>query len=90
MFYLRKCNFQKYVNTAVGEEIWRSDEAPSFPIATGEEKPVYTGTYTIARLKPATVYMTRVSAQNSYGYSHPSETFKFATRGAGILFKIFV
>ena len=38
----------------------------------------------IARLKPATVYMARVSSQNNYGYSHPSETFKFATRGAGM------
>ena len=37
----------------------------------------------IARLKPATVYMARVSSQNNYGYSHPSEVFKFATRGAG-------
>ena len=40
----------------------------------------------IARLKPATVYMARVSSQNNYGYSHPSETFKFATRGAGTFF----
>ena len=68
---------------AVGEEIWRSDEAPAYPINAGEEKPRYTGTYMIARLKPATVYMARVSSQNNYGYSHPSEVFKFATRGAG-------
>ena len=37
----------------------------------------------ISRLRPATVYMARVSSQNNYGYSHPSEVFKFATRGAG-------
>ena len=67
----------------MGEEIWRSDEAPAYPINAGEEKPRYTGTYMIARLKPATVYMARVSSQNNYGYSHPSEVFKFATRGAG-------
>jgi len=67
----------------VGEEIWRSDEAPAYPINAGEDKPRYTGTYMIARLKPATVYMARVSSQNNYGYSHPSEVFKFATRGAG-------
>jgi hypothetical protein len=67
---------------AVGEEIWRSDEAPAYPINAGEEKPRYTGTYMIARFKPATVYMARVSSQNNYGYSHPSEVFKFATRGA--------
>ena len=67
----------------MGEEIWRSDEAPAYPINAGEDKPRYTGTYMIARLKPATVYMARVSSQNNYGYSHPSEVFKFATRGAG-------
>ena len=48
---------------------------------------MYTGTYTIARLRPATVYMARVSSQNNYGYSHPSEVFKFATRGAGMSYK---
>ena len=69
--------------TAVGEEIWKSDEAQAYPINAGEEKPMYTGTYTIARLRPATVYMARVSSQNNYGYSHPSQVFKFATRGAG-------
>ena len=68
---------------AVGEEIWKSDEAQAYPINAGEEKPMYTGTYTIARLRPATVYMARVSSQNNYGYSHPSQVFKFATRGAG-------
>jgi len=67
---------------AVGDEIWKSDEAQAYPINAGEEKPMYTGTYTIARLRPATVYMARVSSQNNYGYSHPSEVFKFATRGA--------
>ena len=48
---------------------------------------MYTGTYTIARLRPATVYMARVSSQNNYGYSHPSEVFKFATRGAGMSYR---
>ena len=70
----------------MGEEIWKSDEAAAYPIGdpgTGEETPTYTGTYMIARLKPATVYMARVSSQNSYGYSHPSQVFKFATMGAG-------
>ena len=73
----------------MGEEIWRSDEAPAYPINAGEEKPRYTGTYMIARLKPATVYMARVSSQNNYGYSHPSEVFKFATRGAGRVLKYY-
>ena len=71
---------------AVGEEVWKSDESPAYPVggpSSGNERPTYTGTYMIARLKPATVYMARVSSQNSYGYSHPSQVFKFATRGAG-------
>ena len=71
----------------MGEEIWRSDEAAAYPIGdpgAGEEKPTYTGNYMITRLKPATVYMARVSSQNSYGYSHPSQVFKFATMGAGM------
>ena len=76
--------------TAVGEEIWRSDEATAYPIAPGGDLPTYTGTYMIARLKPATVYMARVSSQNSYGYSHPSEVFKFATRGAGNESKLYL
>ena len=75
-------HFNFYI-AAVGDEIWKSDEAQAYPINAGEEKPMYTGTYTIARLRPATVYMARVSSQNNYGYSHPSEVFKFATRGAG-------
>ena len=85
MAYSKEQFSNNSILTAVGEEIWKSDEAPAYPINAGEEKPRYTGTYMISRVRPATVYMARVSSQNNYGYSHPSEVFKFATRGAGMI-----
>ena len=48
-----------------------------------QEENTYTGTHMIDSLTPAAVYLAQVSSRNVYGYSTPSETFKFATRGAG-------
>ena len=50
----------------------------------GEDN-IYTGTHMISSLTPATVYLAKVSSKNVYGYSAPSQAFKFATRGAGNL-----
>ena len=36
----------------------------------------------IPRLRPATHYVARVSSQNTYGYSNPSQVFNFSTKGA--------
>ena len=60
---------------------WKSVEAEAFPLPTEEN--TYTGTGMISHLKPATVYLARVSSRNAYGFSKPSQAFKFATRGAG-------
>ena len=65
---------------AVGEENWRSDETTAIKLP--HEEKTFQGSYVIPRLRPATVYMARVSSQNMYGYSNPSQVFKFATRGA--------
>ena len=48
-----------------------------------QEENTYTGTHMIDSLTPAAVYLAKVSSRNVYGYSAPSQAFKFATRGAG-------
>ena len=65
----------------VSAKEWKSVEAEAFPLPTEEN--TYTGTGMISHLKPATVYLARVSSRNAYGFSKPSQAFKFATRGAG-------
>lgn len=51
--------------------------------AVNVDREFYAGGYTLPQLRPATVYMTRVASQNSYGYNDFGEIFKFATKGAG-------
>ena len=65
----------------MSESQWKEAEPEAFLLPN--EANTYTGTYMIANLKPATVYLARVSSRNVYGYSTPSQAFKFATRGAG-------
>merc|ERR1711976_427618 len=65
---------------ALGSSSWKSDEATA--IRLPHEEKVFTGSYVLTRLKPATVYEARISSLNKYGYSNPSKVFKFATRGA--------
>eukprot|EP00094_Tigriopus_californicus_P013085 TCALIF_12654-PA protein Name:"Similar to Ama Protein amalgam (Drosophila melanogaster)" AED:0.21 eAED:0.21 QI:0/0/0/0.42/0.5/0.57/7/0/498 len=50
--------------------------------AVNVDREFYAGGYTLPQLRPATVYMTRVASQNSYGYNDYGEIFKFATKGA--------
>jgi hypothetical protein len=62
------------------DNVWQSYEVEAFNLK-GEDN-IYTGTHMIDSLTPAAVYLAQVSSRNVYGYSAPSETFKFATRGA--------
>ncbi|XP_059095188.1 lachesin-like isoform X2 [Tigriopus californicus] len=48
--------------------------------AVNVDREFYAGGYTLPQLRPATVYMTRVASQNSYGYNDYGEIFKFATK----------
>ena len=65
----------------VSAKEWKSIEVEAFTLPVEEN--TYTGTGMISHLKPATVYLARVSSRNAYGFSKPSQAFKFATRGAG-------
>ena len=65
------------------DNVWQSSEVEAFNLK-GEDN-IYTGTHMISSLTPATVYLAKVSSKNVYGYSAPSQAFKFATRGAGNL-----
>ena len=67
----------------ISDNNWQGAKVEAFNL--GQQKEMYTGTHMIDRLTPATVYMAKVSSKNVYGYSAPSEEFKFATRGAGNL-----
>jgi len=62
------------------DNIWKEAEVEAFNMP--QEENVYTGTHMIDSLTPAAVYVAKVSSRNVYGYSAPSKTFKFATRGA--------
>jgi len=64
----------------VGESQWQADETTAIKIPQEEKK--FTGSYVIPRLRPATHYVARVSSQNTYGYSNPSQVFSFSTKGA--------
>ena len=66
------------------DNIWKEAEVEAFNMP--QEENVYTGTHMIDSLTPAAVYVAKVSSRNVYGYSAPSKTFKFATRGAGELY----
>ena len=51
--------------------------------AVNRERNFYSGDFTIPSLRPATVYLARVSSKNAYGYNEFGAEFKFATKGAG-------
>ena len=51
--------------------------------AVNRERNFYSGDFTIPSLRPATVYLARVSSKNAYGYNEFGSEFKFATKGAG-------
>ena len=51
--------------------------------AVNLDREFYAGGYTLPDLRPATVYLARVSSKNAYGYNDFGEIFKFATKGAG-------
>ena len=65
----------------IDEEIWKEAVVEAFDLP--QEENTYTGTHMIDSLTPAAVYLAKVSSRNVYGYSAPSQAFKFATRGAG-------
>merc|ERR1711983_697086 len=63
-----------------GDEKWKETEVEAYPMPNSDNS--YAGTHMITKLNPATVYLVKVSSKNVYGYSNPSQAFKFATRGA--------
>ena len=65
----------------LGDEKWKETEVEAYPMPNSDNS--YAGTHMITKLNPATVYLVKVSSKNVYGYSNPSQAFKFATRGAG-------
>lgn len=67
----------------MSEPKWQEAEVEAYQLPN--EDNTYAGTHMVANLKPATVYLAKVSSRNVYGYSNPSQAFKFATRGAGNL-----
>ena len=73
----------KVEHKMMSEANWKEAEVEAYQLPN--EDNTYAGTHMIANLKPATVYLARVSSRNVYGYSNPSQYFKFATRGAGNL-----
>ncbi len=64
------------------DDTWNEEEVEAYPLPMAEN--IYTGTFMIQDLAPASVYMARVSSHNVYGYSEPGQVFQFATRGAGM------
>ena len=64
-----------------GDEKWKTSEVEAYQLPNADN--TYAGTHMITKLNPATVYLVKVSSRNVYGYSNPSQPFKFATRGAG-------
>lgn len=64
----------------LGDEKWKETEVEAYPMPNSDNS--YAGTHMITKLNPATVYLVKVSSKNVYGYSNPSQAFKFATRGA--------
>ena len=65
----------------LGDEKWIEKEVEAYQLPNADN--TYAGTHMITKLNPATVYLVKVSSRNVYGYSNPSDSFKFATRGAG-------
>ena len=63
------------------DDTWSEEEVEAYPVPNAEN--IYTGTFMVQDLAPASVYMARVSSHNLYGYSEPGQVFQFATRGGG-------
>merc|ERR1712029_563555 len=65
----------------VDDSKWEVDETTAIKLP--HEDKGFTGSYVIPRLRPATHYVARVSSQNTYGYSNPSQIFNFSTKVRG-------
>lgn len=63
------------------DDTWNEEEVEAYSLPNAEN--IYSGTFMVQDLAPASVYMARVSSHNLYGYSEPGQIFQFATRGAG-------
>jgi len=72
---------KKFYNLDHKDEDWTEEEVEAYPVPNAEN--IYTGTFMVQDLAPASVYMARVSSHNLYGYSEPGQVFQFATRGGG-------
>jgi len=64
----------------ISEDVWTVDETSAIKLP--HEEKGFQGSYVIPRLRPATHYQARVSSENTYGFSNPSQVFQFATKGA--------
>ena len=69
-----------YQNNFFVSLIFQVDETSAIKLP--HEEKGFQGSYVIPRLRPATHYQARVSSENTYGYSNPSQVFQFATKGA--------
>ena len=63
------------------DETWGEEDVEAYPLPNSDN--IYTGTFMVQDLAPASVYMARVMSHNLYGYSEPGQVFQFATRGGG-------
>ena len=78
---LSQINRFKIEYKGLQDDTWNEEEVEAYPLPMAEN--IYTGTFMVQDLAPASVYMARVSSHNLYGYSEPGQVFQFATRGAG-------
>ncbi|KAG7206790.1 hypothetical protein KM043_000701 [Ampulex compressa] len=69
--------FRKYSNGVWGQ--WRELYIPS---GTNSISPIHTRSFNLTGLSEATRYEAVVFSKNRYGWSQPSEIFRFATEGA--------
>ena len=78
---LSQINRFKIEYKGLQDDTWNEEEVEAYPLPMAEN--IYTGTFMVQDLAPASVYMARVSSHNLYGFSEPGQVFQFATRGAG-------
>ena len=78
---LSQINRFKIEYKGLQDDTWNEEEVEAYPLPMAEN--IYTGTFMVQDLAPASVYMARVSSHNLYGYSEAGQVFQFATRGAG-------
>lgn len=71
-----------YRNT-VGKSKWTKLTIPS----EHSYGPVYSKSYTINGLQEGTIYETLLVSRNKFGWSKPSPVFRFATTGAGNVYR---